>query len=147
MPSAEPSLGVHPLACLHVLSATPASKAAPGTFCSLFSYSEQLSIAQVNVLGWCWGRDAPKTHSRWDILVLCTLTFTNTPNMQVARRPCPGEALRPLHTHTRPRQGLPYGLSVSETTQPVLGTGQEGLPHFWKVKSYGQLTAGGRQYC
>lgn len=131
--SVEPSLGVHTLARLRVPpSATPASNGAPGTFWSLFSYSEQLSIAQVHVLGRAGQqmsqRLTPAGPGSWPLHPHLPTPSQHAP----CKEACPREAPGPLHTHTSPRQGLPHSLSVLESTRPVPGTGQKGMPPFWK---------------
>lgn len=147
MPSAEPSLGVHTLAHLRVPpSATPASNAAPGMFWSLFSYSEQLSIAQVNMLGGaglgnrCPKESLPLGQSRPP----CTLTFTHTLQHTHCKEACPREAPGPLHTHTSPRQGLPHslrapGLFLEQGSKDCLPSG--------KIQGLWPSDSGGRQYC
>lgn len=124
--SAEPRLGTHshPPLCIEC---HPSFKRCQRDVLFLVS---SLRAAQRRTGPCCAG--AGKETSQSPIPAGTDLSFAPSPShaspdMQLARRPCPGEAPRPLCAHTSLRQGLLHGLPVPEGTWPVLATGQEGL--------------------
>lgn len=110
--SVEPSLGVHTLARLRV---PPASNAAPGTFWSLFSYSEQLSIAQVHVLGRAGQqmsqRLTPAGPGSWP---LHPHLPTHLPTRTLQGGLPPGGSRPPPHSHEPPPRAAPQPVRPGE---------------------------------